>query len=103
MKKGTKSRIIKGRARPKKAKGRAHFRLTKALDEEPKRVRHEDKCRHIRDQRRGRTHLALCGCEMNEQWGREPLDPTASDDLDYLIEFLRGCQMCLKIWIKRFM
>lgn len=93
----------KAKKKATKGRGKATFRLSKPLKEEPKRVRHEDKCRHIRDNRRGRSHLGLCGVEMHDNWGREPLDPNVSDDLDYLIEYLRGCQMCLKIWIKRFL
>lgn len=99
----------KAKKKATKGRGKATFRLSKPLKEEPKRVRHEDKCRHIRDNRKGRAHLSLCGCEMHEEWGRKALDPLeeldfeAKDVFDYMAKVLRGCRMCLLIWIKRFL
>lgn len=64
--------------------------------------RTEDKCRHIRDNREGRDSLSLCGCLMQEEWGRPPLQPKGNERLEYLINKLRGCKKCLHIWMIRF-
>jgi hypothetical protein len=103
--------------RSKKARGKPQFRLTtvprvkakKAMKkqpvekEAPQGLLRENRCRHIRDNRAGRTEFSLCGMRRDDDVDRPPLDPTVSDDLDYLIEKMRGCQKCLRIWISRFM
>lgn len=100
-------------------KGKPKFELPKGKrrlptfpeKEAPAGAMGEDKSRHVCDPRDNREGFSLCGCVMNEVWGRKPLDPwtefnfdmDADDLLKYIKEELHGCQKCVPIWINLFL